>query len=122
MNKFLNMKVIEAGAWMDGGTFTLKVSLKNGQLLMLEFVQSMMLEIRPEGKYSGQLYLDDVHVTPRSELEKEIIEGLKIVLYDKGGMPWMDKVVLAEKIEYLESGKYLSDLKQLQDKNKENGS
>jgi hypothetical protein len=107
------MKVTDSGLWMDGGTMTINADLQNGQSVLIEFVQNMILEKTHEGKFAGQLYLDNIHVDPRSKLEEEIVEGLKKVLYGKGGMPWMDKIGLGEKIEYLKSEKYLADLEMM---------
>lgn len=110
MNTFLNMTIKDSGIWMDGGTMTIEAELLNGSKVTIEFVQKSILEVTSDGKYAGQLYLNNQHVSPRSNLEKEIIEGLKELLYRKGGIPWIEKPFLADNISYLESDQYISDL------------
>ena len=104
------MKISDTGVWMDGGSMTITATLINGESVNIELVQSMIIQKNPEGKLAGQIYLNNERIEQRSELEYQIVEALKEVLYGKGGMPWMDKIILAEKLEYIESEKYLKDL------------
>lgn len=107
------MTYLDSGVWMDGGTMTIKCKLRNGQTVDIEFVQNQLLEIQNDNKYPGQLYVNSIHVNPRSESESILLAELKKLVYAKGGIPWMEKSILMEKIEYVESEKYLTDLERL---------
>lgn len=94
----------ELAAWMDGGTITFYCETSTVKEIVIEVVQRMQLMKRENAKYPGALYLHHQLVGLRSPLEQAMIVGLKKASFEnKAKTSAIDRNILAEIIEYLES-------------------
>lgn len=96
----------ELYVWMDGGSITLKYTDKNNQIHNIEVIQNMSNNYCKElSKIPGRIYVNNVLVGKRSSFEAKVLEKLKIS--EKNLFVELDKHIIKEKIEWIESRKYL---------------
>jgi hypothetical protein len=103
------INILEVKAWMDGGTVTIICSNSKGIEFTIEFQQHTILISSPEGKMPGRIYLNKKLVEERSEIEKRILYILK-----KSIIEGKDKLLIQEKIDYIQSSEYLKNNKEVE--------
>ena len=102
-----NVEIDDLGAWMDGGSVTLKCNNTLNQEFEIEFVQSLSMGYNEGQKIPGRIYLNNVLVEQRSDLEKRIIRSLVNSTFKEEGD--YDRRILEEKLNYVKSECYISD-------------
>jgi hypothetical protein len=109
----LNSKITieELHAWMDGGSVTLICRNDQHQKFEIEFVQNVDLELYDPNRIPGRIYLNKHLIDQRSELEIQIIKGLKTV--QKELKDHLERRILQEKLDYIHSENYLTDQKKI---------
>jgi len=103
----LKIEIKELLSWMDGGSITLKCRNKSNQEFEIEFVQNVSWELYESHNIPGRIYLNKMLVDQRSDLETKIINGLNST--NLKSMNSLDRKILNEKLEYVNSEKYLTD-------------
>lgn len=94
----------ELAAWMDGGTVTFYCETLENKGIEIELIQRVNLQRSGSDKFPGALYLNNILVGLRSSLEKDILIGLKKAKFkEEINITDLDKKILKEVIEYLES-------------------
>ncbi len=102
--------------WMDGGSVTLICANSMNQEFQIEFVQNVAWEILESyNRLPGRIYLNDKLVEQRSELENLIINNLENI---DSLSEQLERKILAEKIEYVKSEQYLSDINRVKTYNR----
>jgi len=119
---FEEWKFRELSAWMDGGSMTLNFIDQNDQIQIIEVVQNMSVYyIKEISKIPGRIYVNNVLIGKRSTAESKILEQLKTSV--KYQQDQLDKQILEEKIDWIESNEYLEMipiLTELSEKRKQN--
>jgi hypothetical protein len=101
------IEIEELLAWMDGGSITLKCRNNLNQEFEIEFVQNVSWDLYESLNIPGRVYLDKKLITQRSDLETKIVNALKVAkLHSKDSL---DQKILKEKLDYVNSEKYLTD-------------
>jgi len=101
------IEIEELFTWMDGGSITLKCKNEKNQEFEIEFVQNLSWDFYESQKIPGRIYLNNMLIDQKTILEVQIIEGLKsVTLKHKNSL---DQKILSEKLEYVNSEKYLTD-------------
>ena len=101
------MDIIELHAWMDGGSVTLICTNERNQNFKIVFVQNVSWKILDIQNLPGRIYLDDNLVDQRCDTEKLIMKGLENSGFK--GLDTVEKVILTEKMQYINSQEYLTD-------------
>ncbi len=104
-----DIKILEVQVWMDGGSVSIRCSNSEGNEYIIEFQQHMILNTSADGKMPGRIYLNNKLVQERSELEKRII-----FLLEKRIKRRKDKLIIQEKIDYVQSNQYLKNNKEIE--------
>lgn len=105
------IEIEELHSWMDGGSIALKCRNKLNQTFEIEFVQNVFWDIYETQNIPGRIYLNKELIAQRSDLETQIINTLKTA-HLKSSNP-LEQKVLEEKLDYVNSQKYLTDQKKL---------
>ena len=105
------IEIEELFSWMDGGSTTLKCRNKSNQEFEIEFVQNVSWDLYESHNIPGRIYLNKMLVDQRSDLESKIINELNSAnLKSKDSL---DKKILKEKLEYVNSEKYITDQRKI---------
>lgn len=101
------IEIEELLAWMDGGSITLKCKNDLNQKFEIEFVQNVSWNLYESLNIPGRIYLDRKLIDQRSDLETRIVNGLKTAKFHSTDS--LDHKILKEKLDYVNSEKYLTD-------------
>lgn len=105
------IEIEELLAWMDGGSITLKCRNGLNQEFEIEFVQNVSWDLYESLNIPGRIYLNKKLIAQKSELETKIISALQTSnLKSKDSL---EQKILEEKLDYVNSEKYLTDQKKI---------
>lgn len=104
-----NIKILDVGAWMDGGSVSIICSNSKGNKYTIWFQQHMLLITSPDCKMPGRIYLNNKLIEERSEFENQILKVLKKLIIKSNY-----KSLIQEKIDYVESDEYLKNNKKIE--------
>ncbi|MFY0628808.1 MAG: hypothetical protein JXR05_00425 [Flavobacteriaceae bacterium] len=99
--------ILDIYSWMDGGSVTLKCKDRKRQKFDVEFKQNVFWEVYPSSQIPGRIYLNEILIEQRSELENQLLKSLTKSVFSI--IDDIGKRLLIEKIEYVKSEKYLTD-------------
>ncbi len=106
---------------MDGGSITLNYTDQSDQIQTIEIVQNVSVEFYKElSKIPGRIYVNNELIDMRSSEEIYVVEQLKNNINCQHNK--LDKAILIEKIEWIESNEYLElqpTIKKLSEKRKQ---
>ena len=95
---------------MDGGSITLKCKDKTGVRFQVHIVQKVFWEVYPKDLLPGRMYLNEVLIDQRSDLEEMIVNSMENPIF-LGGYEFRE--ILREQIDYVRSESYLSDVNKI---------
>ena len=104
------IEIKELMDWMDGSV-TLKCENELKQTFDIHFVQHTQLHLYESTLIPGRIYIDKTLVEQRSDQETILIHALQTA--NLKHMRPLEKEILKEKLDYVNSERYLTDQKRI---------
>lgn len=103
--------IVELQTWMDGGSVTLICVNEKKREFKVDFVQNVVWEVSKSSKIPGRIYLNDKLIAQSSRLEVVLLKILENSNFES--IDELERKILNEKIEYINSKDYLVDAKKV---------